>query len=712
MSKIPILKAGRRVGPQGPSTPVNRREGQKASIRATEQMVKTFTGNAANIAEMRQKSQANKYNMEASLAFKSEISAKERELRIKHQGDTTGYSDAMREQLQVSYDRYADEAPTQFARDFFVSNNRGYVDRTALNSDNWENTQRSKNILRTYDNLKRQMESKYSSAGSPTEANEEFLEIKKGVDNSRTIDLGDVQADVVTEETRKGIRTGVLTKMTMDNFSMAGTTSLEQADEFADKLFEGSVSGTEEVFRNMDADEKRVWKQRLLNSFKANQRVNQKEVKAIARSTVALNTSGDTSAYETVKNRVIRELPDGVEKQRLLMSLEVSKGVGEVVKDFPSMPNDELQSTVNDFIQGMKPQPGVAADIQLRAQSQIKSAFEAEMRERRSDPYLYAISHNNKMANNFAGLEAYYDDLGMEPAYMTRNQARQTAKEISNMNIEAQADSIDGIIQRYGSKYAPYVLRQLSKEDSNFKSYFTSAAYFDDNKTKELVLETWKNKSAIKQDYTAAGGNIQLVRGETSRLMQDFRQAYFDVGDNEFSNDMSETVTLRAMNLITNQNASPRDAVSQAFDETVGSNWSIYKGDSGSIVYPANLQSKKVVDDYLYNSISEEGLASLGVDPLRAGLRGFAEKDLMGEIKERAFWGPSKEQDRATLYMRQGDGSQPRMLEDKDGNPISVKFTDMSMELDNLSKLKDYEEVKREEVRTRAMNVFNVFGGF
>ena len=469
------------------------------------------------------------------------------------------------------------------------------------------------------------------------------------------------------------------------------TASQEEKEKAVDAFLDGKVKGTGTMMSTMTPAEHRRYRSMLLAKSKSESKEVEKKMTVAVNNAVDLMVSGEIPAPKQAQQidealQYVNALPDGVEKTRIQKEIAVAKEVGELTKEFPNMTQSELVSVMK--ADGYKTAELGSRDIEEKYDSMADRAAKRMIDNREYD-FPQSVAH-----------------LDLSPA-----EVMEKAKELQVGNVMAISKGEQAsILKAYGSLSTSHekslfidrlvmahpededfarfagaqrqVLADLEKTDSTTGGLMLMASYFDNNISKERVIDnsTPDRKSAITDSFNQKfRGQGPALEDAVAKAIED-HTAYMDISNlQERAEMVHEQTTLEAKRLMTtgvNRDA----AIKRAANTLLNSNFQAVNTETANYGVPKSLKiNKDDIINFSEKGLSNEVLAALGVSE---SIQIFAGTD-------QEFFDTIRDQNPVLVNNSTGDGviltvEDPddyytrKPLPREDGTPAEIMFKDMN----------------------------------
>ena len=290
--------------------------------------------------------------------------------------------------------------------------------------------------------------------------------------------------------------------------------------------------------------------------------------------------------------------------------------------------------------------------------------------------------------------QTYLDALTKQQTYLQIPQkvlsvpqmSIESAKINTGMSPAAIGQEITKLSDTYG-KYFPMAMDELSKGPEKgqpgINPQYAIAAYLPSNDSKTNAVQNIQNYKNIKQEWLGHGRvekdytNLGLQASQATSQIRGIINAGSTLSKNEpLSKSITAQVEIEAMKTMNSPQGAKdsKDAISQAYDKVVTSNFNIMSGGKSSVLMPKNIPgmsgNEAMVNKSLDYYSTPEGLKSLNI-PVSGSEDGF-----YNHLAQTSRWVNTPGNQGARLIQYQPDGSM-QVVFNKDKQPIKKDFIDM-----------------------------------
>jgi len=622
--------------------------------------------------------------------------------------DHTGYVQDLEARLLSERDEVAAEAPTDRAREMYLSDANAFITKRLIDADSHAKIEKTKFFMgKRVENIELNSEHFYENP-DPFAASEEVLRLRRDL----ALDKGSAlfnaeQAKQLEDAARKEWRESTIDGMVRDGMTglIAPGFTKEEKKEAIKRFLDGNIDGTQELFKGMDT------KERVKYSKAMNHLINQQDDAYSRETKILINNAMDVLASGRVPMDYKDEIEEAKERAAMMPGLEgerarkgiyVAEEVGSYVKGLPKMTVSEMMGT--DVESVIKSDDIMTEDVVSKGRAMLQQQAQLEFKRRNDDGAAHIQKHYPQLKDNPRASIERQKMLGIqEPRVLTKSETASIKGALleGGSGLE-RSMALQELINSKGD-YSPQALYEVVKDTGLDKEYMF-ALYSQSPVARTSILMNAGQKKEINTEFEQAfpgrSGMIKKsIQGELNDAFMAYSQANIEIVSEGLRQAVYTDVQKSMLSGINDSDAIDT-AVNKIFNDSLG----IYHADKGTrIIYPKYM-SANTLDAFLGNSFKDDSLDSFNLSPARSA---FADtKDVFYDhIKRNGFWVNTPSMDGIQLMYDNHRQGVSRPVRDKEGAKVVIRWHDMrhdDITLGNVSNFSTF-KIPRNEA---------VFGGF
>lgn len=595
----------------------------------------------------------------------------------------------------------------------FREKTRSFMERAIISADGEEHQNRARFYTQERIQRAETLAGDFFENPDPFQANEEVstfvneLEAQEGVlFNKETIDTlkadfkAKVRENMVAGLIRNGLPGIVDISMTPD-----------EVDASVENFLSGRIPGTESLFDDMGADERRKH-DRQIRSAAAN--IYNSRIKAVesnVRSSASVLERMDTLNPDIQRqvNSVrmeVEAMPEGPEKSQMLRTLGTAQAVNDFRTSVHHMDNDLLMR--EDLPDLLLPQVSLqSAREDLGARKRIEDTRNEIIRKRNEDGAGYVKETSPGIYQDKDLLVEHQLSLGIQnPRVFSQEEAGMRASALlEEQSAPLRASMLEELIEEVGPNHAFSAINEMTEANKDMPKSYLYAAMVPDRGTRQRMIK------AIGDNEISTTFKNAFAPAETRQMNNAFHQEFGPISSAfhranlpQHGNDFKQVAQKMFQDkILRNPSKTPKEAAAEVREDLIDKNFTIVDNPRASFVVPKSvLDDPKIAERFVETSFeSPEFVQSLGISKETHGKPDQTEEDFWDTFRANSYWVTDASGDSVVLKaidMRDAMGV-PRVVMDPQGREIRARFDEMGDILQEDFAVRRTQEKERVEQR-------------